>query len=163
MMESSASGGAQANLSVTGQEGPVRAQVGPSSVDDVDEQWSVVINIHDSNLAQVEGAIASNLHQFDPHPSQPGRYVRRHPMYIVAVDYSQIDEEGHPAAGKPLELDLQTIRDIFSARYPDMVAPGDTPEDGSHIRLRDYFTIAEKDSVGNPTGRVTFGNQEDAS
>jgi hypothetical protein len=133
-----------------------------SDVGETDEQWSAVINIHDANLAQIEAALAANQHEVDPHPSgQPGRYVKRHPVYIVAVNYSELDDEGHPTPGKPAELDLTAVRGIFAARYPNMVIEDDPPADGSHVRIRDSHVVAEKDSVGNPTGRVIFGTAED--
>jgi|SRR5215467_10126674 len=135
-----------------------------SDVGDTDEQWSAVININDSNLAQIEAALSANQHEIDPHPSgQPGRYVKRRPVYLVAVNYAELDADGHPTPGKPAELDLKSVRDIFSARYPDVVSDTDPPADGSHVRIRDSHVVAEKDSVGNPTGRVIFGTAEDVS
>jgi len=135
-----------------------------SDVGDTDEQWSAVINIHDANLAQIEAALAANQPEVDPHPSgQAGRYVKRHPVYLVAVNYAALDEQGHPTPGKPSELDLKAVRDIFSTRYPNVVSDGDPPADGSHVRIRDSHVVAEKDSVGNPTGRVIFGTAEDVS
>jgi len=129
-----------------------------------DEHWSAVININGANLAQIEAALAANQHEVDPHPSgQAGRYVTRHPVYLVAEDYGNLDDQGRPTPGKPLELDLKAVRDIFSARYPNVVDAGDPPADGSHVRIRDSHVVAEKDSVGNPTGRVIFGTAEDVS
>jgi hypothetical protein len=129
------------------------ADVGAENVSD---QWSAVINIHDSDLHQIEVALAANTHEVDPHPALPGRFVRRHPVYLVAVDYSQLDSAGNPAPGKPRELDLEVIRGIFSSRAA-FIAAGPPPADGSHINVENAHTIAEFDSSGNPTGRVRLG------
>src|SRR5215467_11884330 len=80
----------------------------------VTDQWSAVINIHGCNLAQIEASLAANTHDLDPHPSIAGRTVRRQPVYLVAEDYSQLDDQGRPKPGAPSELDLQATRDIFS-------------------------------------------------
>lgn len=157
MQPASASGGAGGTLSVNGE--PTQAPATAPDPEEPGDQFSAVINIHDCNLAQIEAAIAGNAHSLDPHPSQPGRSVRRHPVYLVAVDYSHVDDEGRPAQGKPLELDLTTIRGIFSSR-PDysFIADGDPPADGSHIRVAGMHNVAELDQSGNPTGRVTLGS-----
>jgi len=127
----------------------------------VEDQWSAVINTHNCNLQQIETAIAANSHDLDPHPAEGTRQVRRHPIYLVAEDYSQVDAEGRPTPGKPLELDLAAVRGIFSARHPDWIAADAPPADGSFVRVRGMHYIAELDSAGNATGRVRLGNPED--
>jgi hypothetical protein len=131
----------------------------PADAGDVTDQWSAVINIHGGNLAQIESTLAANVHEFDPHPSGDGRRVRRHPVYLVAEDYTNLDGEGRPSPGQPLELDLQATRDIFSKRY-DWVSAEPPPADGSYVRVAGAHYIAEKDSAGNATGRVVLGNRE---
>jgi len=143
---------------------PLSSAPPPSGdVSGVEDQWSAVINVHGSNLAQIETAIAANTHQLDPHPADPSRQVRRHPVYLVAEDYTNLDAEGRPTPGKPLELDLAAIRGVFATRFPDWVADGDPPLDGSHVRVRGMHFIAELDSVGNPTGRVIIGDPAPAT
>ena len=155
-------GGSSGQLS-TGDPAPVPPA--PPTVEMVGEdnikgRFQAVINVHDCNLNQIEVAIGTNAHEIDPHPIQPGRYVERHPVYLVAFDPSNVDAEGHPAEGKPSELNLKLIREVFSARYPYVSADG-PPADGSHIQVEGMHFIAEMDSSGNPTGRVRLGNPED--
>src|SRR5947209_4517123 len=93
-------------------------------------QFSAVINVHACNLAQIEAAIVNNLHEVDPHPIQAGKYVRRHPVYLAAFNPSELDEQGRPAVGEPAELDLKTLRRLYSSRFPH-VSPDPPPDDGS--------------------------------
>jgi hypothetical protein len=155
-MHSASSSGSSGQLSTDDQPAAPAPAPEEEDVSGIEDQWSAIINCHNCNLSQIEGAIAGNFHQTDPHPADPSKRVRRHPVYLVAEDYSQIDAEGRPAPGKPLELDLATIRGVFSARHK-WVAEGDPPADGSHIHVRGMRTIAELDSSGTPTGRVIFG------
>jgi hypothetical protein len=139
---------------------PAPARVADVGEANVPDQFSAVINVHGCNLAQIEAAIQANLHEVDPHPAQAGAWVRRHPLYITCFDPSQIDEDGHPAPGAPLELDVDQIREIYAARYPH-VAAEPPPDDGSHVRVQGMHTIAEIDSSGLPTGRVRLGNPDE--
>jgi hypothetical protein len=154
-----ASGRASGQLSVDGE--PVTPAPAPPD-GPASGQFSAVINIHNDNLNQIEVAIQANQHPLDPHPIKPGEAVTRHPVYLVAVDYSNLDAEGHPAEGKPAELNLQLIREVFSTRYA-FVSPDGPPADGSHVRVDGMHFIAEVDSAGNPTGRMRLGNPEDVA
>lgn len=160
MAELKASAGSSASgaLSVSGQPDP-SAQSSPSP-EDVADQLSAVINVHDCNLQQIEAAVRANAHTTDPHPAAPGALVRRHPVYLVAFDPTQPDEQGRPAAGAPLDVDMETTRRIFSGRYL-YVSPDPPPDDGSHISVAGMHSIAELDSKGQPTGRVTLGSAEE--
>src|SRR5258708_39066619 len=151
--EAAAGSSASAMLSVDGDSPPSSS---PPVAADVSDQFSAVINVHDSSLQQIEAAIMANAHALDPHPATRGVYVRRHPVYLVAFDPGTLDADGHPAPGAPLDVDMPTTRRIFSGRYT-YVSPDPPPEDGSHIRVAGMHTIAELDSVGQPTGRVHLG------
>lgn len=133
------------------------AQVGTENIQD---QFSAVINIHGCNLQQIETAIQANMHQVDPHPAVAGAWLRRHPVYIACFDTSQLDEQGRPAPGEPLELDVDTIRGIYAKRYAH-VAAEPPPQDGSHIQVKGMHTIAELDSRGVATGRVRLGSPDE--
>jgi len=156
-MQSSTSGGSSGTLSSSDQ--PTASVAPEEDVSGVEDQWSAVINCHDCNLQQIEIAIAANTHLTDPHPANPGQRVRRHPIFLVAEDYGNLDAEGRPAPGKPLELDLSAIRGVFSARH-NWVAGDGPPADGSHVKVAGMDTVAEMDQAGNPTGRVIIGTRE---
>jgi hypothetical protein len=156
MTQSTSSGGSSGTLSTGDQPTAPPEQEDTTGVED---QWSAVINCHDCNLQQIEVAIAANSHTLDPHPADPSKRVRRHPLYLVAEDYSNVDEQGRPAPGKPLELDLEAIRGVFSARQK-WVSGEAPPADGSHVQVRGASFIAEMDQAGNPTGRVMLGDAE---
>lgn len=139
-------------------ETPLASESTPPAPDaSVTDQFSAVINIHGSTLNQVEAALVANQHTQDPHPADPTKRVNRHPVYIVAEDYSTLDDQGRPSPGAPAELDLTTVRQIMSARS-DWISPDGPPADGSHVRVAGMHTIAELDSAGQPTGRVTLGD-----
>jgi hypothetical protein len=105
-------------------------------------------------MAQIEVAVAGNAYTLDPHPDDPTRRIRRHPVYLVAVNYGEPpDAEGRPSPGRPLEMDLAALRDVFSARYP-FVSAEPLPMDGSHVRVAGKRVAALLDSAGNPTGGV---------
>ena len=144
---------------------PLSSDTPPQEEDpsQVEDQWSAVVNCHDCNLNQIEVALQWNAQRaLDPNPSDPTKQVRRWPVYLVAENYAQLDDQGRPTPGKPLELDLAAIRGVFSARYPNIVSGEDPPADGSHVHVRGMYFIGERDSAGNPTGRVILGDAEDA-
>ena len=154
-----------AELSVSDGSGPPPSP--PVSIEQVGAErvtgrFQAVINVHDCNLKQIEVALEANAHEVDPHPAKAGEFVARHPVFLVAFDPSQVDEHGNPAEGKPAELNLKLIREVFSARYKH-VSPDGPPADGSHIQVPGMHTIAELDQSGKPTGRVKLGNPEDVS
>jgi hypothetical protein len=124
------------------------------------DRMQAVINCHGANLQQIEVAIQANAHTTDPHPAQTGASLTRHPVILSCFDPSSVDANGSPAEGKPAELNMTAIREIFSARYPHVSAEG-PPADGSHVQVAGMHVIAEKDMVGNPTGRVRLGNAEE--
>lgn len=130
-----------------------------SAYSDVSDQWSAVINCHGCNLAQIEAALATNQHEVDRNPADWRRGLRRHPVYLVAEDYTNLDAQGRPTPGAPSEVDLAVVRDVFSTRYTWVSAVG-PPADGSHVRVAGMHYIAEMDSAGNPTGRVILGTPE---
>lgn len=155
-MQSSTSGGSSGSLSSSDQPPAVAAPEEDTS--GVEDQWSAVINCHGCNLQQIEIAIAANTHLLDPHPADPSKRVRRHPVYLVAEDYANLDAEGRPAPGETLELDLPAVRGVFSARH-DWVSAAPPPDDGSHVHVAGMDTIPEMDQAGNPTGRVIIGTR----
>ena len=157
MMQSGGQASGQLNV---GNSGPPQAAPQPQTQHDTDQRFQAVINCHACNLQQIEAAIQANAHPTDPHPSGNGEQLARHPIYLVAYDPSNPGPGGAPAEGQPAELNMTAIRQVFSARYPH-VSPDGPPEDGSHVKVRGMHVVAEKDAVGNPTGRVTFGNPED--
>jgi hypothetical protein len=128
--------------------------------DKIAGRFAAVIDCHGCNLHQIEVAIQANLHSVDPHPISPGLYVERHPVYLVAFDHANLDEAGLPTEGKPAELNMTAIREIFSARYPHISAEA-PPQDGSHIRVPGMHIVGERDRHGNFTGQVRLGNPED--
>lgn len=125
-------------------------------------RFQAVINIHDCNLRQIEVAIQNNAHEVDPHPAQEGQWLERHPIYLVAFDYSKLDDEGNPTEGKPSELNLKMIREIFSTRFKHVSSEA-PPSDGSHIAVDGMHFIAETDRHGNATGRVRLGNPSEVA
>lgn len=161
MAEHRARGGASGELSISDLPSAPQPPTLEVGRDKVAGQFSAVINCHDCNLKQIEVAIESNQHPFDPHPIQHGMYVSRHPVYLVAYDYSDVDEDGIPAAGQPSELNLKAIREIFSTRYSHVAADA-PPRDGSHIAVEGMHIVAVRDRDGNPTGALRLGNPEDA-
>lgn len=154
--ESTSGGQGAGVLSVDGQ--PATPSVTPSPAhSDVTGRFQAVINVHDQNLHQIEVAIEANRHATDPHPARPGEFVSRHPVLLACFDPSQHDDQGRPLPGQPAELDLDTIRQIYSKRYSH-VSPDAPPADGSHVSVPGMHTIAELDSTGTPTGRVMLGS-----
>lgn len=123
-------------------------------------RFQAVINCHDCNLQQIEVAIANNAHEVDPHPAQHGQWLERHPIILACFDPANVDEDGNPAEGKPAELNMKLIREIFSTRFP-FVSSDPPPKDASHIQVDGMHFIGEVDHAGNPTGRVKLGNPED--
>jgi hypothetical protein len=152
-------GGASGSLNT----GQVAGQAPPEAVDysRVSGRFQAVINCHACNLTQIEVAIQTSRHPYDPHPVLAGVYVERLPILLVAYDGSSVDEHGAPAIGTPLELNLTAIREVMAMRYPDIVSPDGPPADGSHIDVPGMHVVAELDQAGNPTGRVTLGSLEE--
>ncbi|HEX8870750.1 MAG TPA: hypothetical protein VF821_34110 [Lentzea sp.] len=155
-MQSSTSGGSSGTLSSSDQ--PTAPPTPEEDVSGVEDQWSAVINCQGCNLQQIEVAIAANTHLTDPHPADPTKRVRRHPVYLVAEDYTNLDAEGRPAPGTVLELDLPAVRGVFSARH-NWVAADAPPADGSFVHVAGMDTIPELDQAGNATGRVILGTR----
>jgi hypothetical protein len=135
---------------------PLQSARSPNSVDPsrVEDQWSAVINTHGATRKQIEAAVIANAHPLDPHPTIRGRMVRRHPVYLVAQDYSVLDARGRPKPGAPADdLDLGELRRMYSQRYA-YVSPDAPPSDSSHIHVKGSRFVAEMDQQGQPTGRV---------
>jgi len=118
MTEFSSTGQASGGLSIDGH--PVAPVVPPTAADvNVAGKFQAVIDVTGGNLHQIEVAVAANAHEVDPHPTNPGAFVSRHPIFLV---------------GTPAELDLATIRSLYSKRF-SYVSPDAPPEDGSHISI----------------------------
>lgn len=133
---------------------PLRSPSPPTGdASTVADHWSAVINVHGCTLTQIEVAVLANQHDLDPHPFVKGRLVRRHPVYLVALDYRWLDAQGRPRPGMPCESDLHTLRQRYAARF-DWISPDPPPSDGSHIRVAGITFVVEFDAAGEPTGRV---------
>jgi len=152
-------GGAGGNLSINGEQPAQQPAAVPPAASPLD-RFQAVVNCHGCNLQQIEVAIQANSHAVDPHPGPKGSYVMRHPIILTAFDPSNLDDQGRPAEGQPAELNMTAIRQVFSSRYPH-VSPNPPPEDGSHIKVEGMHFVAEKDHLGQATGRVKLGNPGD--
>ncbi len=126
-MENTSRGKASADLTIDGEETVLSATA--ESDAHASGRFQAVINAHACNLHQIEAAIVANQHSTDPHPISPGQTVSRHPVLIACFDPSQADADGRPLPGAPLELDIDTIRKLYSERFA-YVSADPPPYDG---------------------------------